>query len=114
MADLDLNSEADPGAALVKTPGSALQTRGTGTGISAPVSQSGVNYLAMNVFVPGLGTMMRGKKPMGAAQLALAVLGVPMLFKFTFVGIFMILGAYIWSIATGVGFLKSQDSMEWR
>lgn len=116
QAEQNNNATAGASVALVKAPSSALQAPGAGpgTGISAPVSQTGVNHLAMNVFVPGLGSLVRGKRGLGAAQLALALLGIPVMFKVFFLGLAMFVGAYVWSIVTGVGFLKSQDELVWR
>ncbi len=83
-------------------------------GISAPVPQSGVNHLAMNCVVPGLGSLVRGRKGLGAAQLALAVLAVVMLPIYWKLTIPLALGAWIWSIVTGIGFVREGSSLTWK
>ncbi len=105
--------------ALVKVPEVDLeplpQRSGSLTeGVSAPAEQTGVNHLAMNVFVPGLGSLVRGHSGMGVAQFGLSILGLGGIFTGHFLfGLLMIIGAWGWSVAVGIGFLKSKK-MEWR
>lgn len=107
-------SEESAKAALVKSPGDALEpATGGQQGISAPVSQGGVNHLAMNVVVPGLGSLVRGRRSLGLAQLGLAVAGVPMLFFVWWLGLLMMLGGWCWSVASGIGFVRQRSSLEW-
>lgn len=103
--------------ALVKRPGAALQApehEEYQPSISAPVSQTGFNHLAMNVVVPGLGTMVRGRRGQGAAQLGLFVAGIPVVFLVAWwLGLLMMLGGWGWSVATGIGFLRQKSGMDW-
>ncbi len=83
-------------------------------GVSAPVEQTGINHLAMNCIIPGLGTLVRGRTGLGAGQLGLAAAGVFILFHSILLGLLAILAAYVWSIATGVGFVRRQGQMDWQ
>lgn len=114
MATMD---DPNENLALVKHQGSALATTGTeGSGIAAPVSQTGINHLAMNAVIPGLGSLVRGQRGLGAAQLGLAVLAIPVLWKSIMLGLLMFAGAWVWSLVTGIGFVKASNRAEtgWR
>jgi hypothetical protein len=83
-------------------------------GVSGPIEQTGVNHLAMNVVIPGLGSLVRGQTGMGAAQLGLTLLAIGVLFTgHVLAGLLMWLGAWIWSLVSGIGFLK-EKKLEWR
>lgn len=74
--------------------------------ISGPASGKGVNCLIVNIIVPGLGSIIAGRTSVGVLQLALALIGIPLIF-FHFVGLFVIPAAYIWSIVTGVQIMQA-------
>jgi hypothetical protein len=70
--------------------------------IGGPANAKGINGLVLNVIVPGLGTLLYGKTEIGVGQLLMAVLGIPVLFKLSiFLGLAMLVGAWIWSIVVG-------------
>lgn len=101
--------------ALVKSqPAELTPLQPTGNqGISAPVSGGGVNHLVMNCVVPGLGSLVAGKTGIGLGQLGLFLGALPMLLISWKLAPLMVLAAYIWSIVTGVGFLKAPKQMQW-
>ncbi len=78
--------------------------------IGGPISPKGINGLALNCIVPGLGTMLYGKTETGVGQLLLAVLGLPM-FKFSIIlALVMIAAAWTWSIVVGVQLYMSSGT----
>lgn len=101
--------------ALVKAPERSLGPAGARPpGVSAPADAAGVNYLVMNCVVPGLGTILRGNKGVGAAQLGLVVLGLLSILTGHFlVGLLLGAGGWIWSFVTGLGFLKQGSRSAW-
>lgn len=104
-------------AALVNRPDQALQPqagRSITPSVSAPVQAGGVNHLAMNCIVPGLGSLVRGRTGLGAAQLGLAVAAVPLLFFKFWLALLCAAIAYGWSIASGIGFLSQPETKSWR
>lgn len=70
-----------------------------------------VNGLVLNAVLPGVGSLVCGKK-IGAAMLGLALLGVLMVFFFSggnrFLGLLPVAAAYIWSIVAGIGLLSEK------
>jgi hypothetical protein len=104
-------------AALVNRPDAALQPpagRSITPGVSAPVEAGGINHLVMNCVVPGLGSLVRGRYGLGAAQLGLAGAALPMLFFKPLLAVLMVIVAYVWSIASGIGFASQPTSKSWR
>lgn len=81
--------------------------------ISAPMEQGGVNHLAMNCIVPGLGSLVRGRTRAGGAQLGLFLAALPMFYFSTLLALAMIVGAYAWSIGSGIGYVRQGSSMRW-
>ncbi|MCC6748280.1 MAG: hypothetical protein IT371_11515 [Deltaproteobacteria bacterium] len=80
---------------------------------AAPAKGRNVNGLVLNVLLPGVGSLVCGRMS-GLGMLGLLLLGV-LLFFFVpgwskLVGILPILGAWIWSIAAGVGLLSERES----
>ncbi len=72
-----------------------------------------INGLVFNCIVPGAGSIVTGHKN-GFAMLALMLLGILLFFMplgfGRFLGVFPIIGAYIWSIIAGIGMLSEQES----
>ena len=105
-------------AALVNRPEQALQPpagRSITPGVSAPVEAGGINHLAMNCIVPGLGSLVRGNKGLGMAQLGLALAALPVMFLASFwLALLMVVVAYGWSIASGIGFASQSTTKSWR
>lgn len=61
--------------------------------------------LLLNIVVlPGLGTLIGGKKKDGILQLVLFLIGIPL--SFVLIGIPLVLGAWIWAIVSGVQLIK--------
>lgn len=81
--------------------------------VSAPMEQGGVNHLAMNCIVPGLGSLVRGRTRVGGAQLGLLLAALPMFYFSVMLALAMIVGAYAWSIASGIGYVRQGSSMRW-
>lgn len=97
--------------ALVNSPGQALRPpegRSITPGVAPPIAASSFNHLVLNCVIPGSGTLLQGKTGKGLAQLGLAVGALPMLFSGRILlAILMVVVAYGWSIATGIGFLDT-------
>lgn len=114
-AILDRNQNRE---ALMNKPGQALQPpqgRTVTPGVSAPIPASSFNHMVLNCIVPGSGSLAHGKTGVGLAQLGLAVAALPTMFLIKFwLALLMVLVAYVWSIATGVGFLSEGDSRSWK
>ena len=65
----------------------------------------------MNCLIPGLGSLVRGNKGTGAAQLGLAVTGLLMILTGHFaLGLVAGLSGYLWSVVSGFGFLGKSKS----
>ena len=64
--------------------------------------------LIVNLFLPGLGTIILGKYDIGTIQLILALIGcfLAMTFIGTIIGIPLYLGMWIWALVTGIKELK--------
>jgi hypothetical protein len=76
--------------------------------IGGPASAKGVNGLVLNLVVPGLGTLLYGKRTeIGVGQLALAVLGIPMFWFSWFFALAMIACAWVWSAVVGFQMFSS-------
>jgi TM2 domain-containing membrane protein YozV len=56
--------------------------------------------LIVNLFFPGLGSLIAGETGAGTGQLVLFIVGFPMMFFF--VGWLMIPAAWIWALVTGI------------
>ncbi|MDD9953188.1 MAG: hypothetical protein OXR66_02540 [Candidatus Woesearchaeota archaeon] len=57
--------------------------------------------LILNILVlPGLGSLIGGKKKEGTWQIVLFLVGIPL--AFVLIGLPMMLGAWIWGVVTGV------------
>ena len=67
---------------------------------SPGASSKSVNALVLNLILPGLGTIVGGKPALGAGQIALFLVGIPLIFFF-FLGLLVMAGAWIWGAITG-------------
>ena len=63
--------------------------------------------------MPGLGSLLHGRSGLGLAQLGLLVAAVPVLFFKLWLGLFLAVVAYLWSIGSGIGFV-GQSTKTWR
>jgi TM2 domain-containing membrane protein YozV len=75
--------------------------------VSGPASGRGVNAFVLNILIPGLGAIYAGKPGIGAGQLVLFALGLILTFTIFFIGIPMVIGAWIWAAITGFQLLTS-------
>lgn len=73
--------------------------------ISGPVSDKSINGMVLNCIIPGLGLIVAGQTVLGVVQLAMALIGIPLIFFHGF-GVLLIIAAYIWSIVTGVQLMQ--------
>ena len=116
-AILDRNPNRE---ALMNRPDQALQPpqgRQVTPSVSQGVDGKAVNHLAMNVFVPGLGTMVRGHYARGLMQLGLFLAAVPTLFSGRWaLAVIIAFVAYLWSLISGIRFLTSsaQSTSTWK
>lgn len=61
--------------------------------------------LILNILIlPGLGSLIGGKKKEGIWQLVLALVGIPL--SLVLIGIPMIIAAWIWGLVTGIQMIK--------
>lgn len=105
----------DPSAALAKRDEERLTQMDPVAGaISAPVSQRGLNHLVLNCIIPGLGSLAHGKKGLGWSQLVLALASVPFFLYHWYFGLPLLMGAYLWSLISGLEFVKErQGDLVW-
>ncbi|MDI3473963.1 MAG: hypothetical protein PWR30_286 [Candidatus Woesearchaeota archaeon] len=64
--------------------------------------------LILNMAIPGVGSLVAEKKNEGTWQLILLILGV-LLILFPFVGVPLIIIAWIWGVLTSVKLVKQAD-----
>ena len=72
--------------------------------ISGPADPTAVTAMVLNVIVPGLGSLISGRTSTGVGQLVLWMVGF--LLSFVLVGIPIVIGAWVWSVVTGVRILE--------
>jgi TM2 domain-containing membrane protein YozV len=93
----------DSGALSGPSP-SGLVPRGPGgamvPGVGPPAAPSAMAGLVLNLFIPGIGSLVAGKTAEGAAQLGLFVIGVPL--SALFIGLPLVMVAWAWALATGI------------
>ena len=81
---------------------------------SAPASSGTIVALVVNLFLPGVGTILGGKGGLGAGQLVMFILGIPMLFFFfplgLIAGLAMIIGSWVWGVITGVQMMSASTT----
>jgi len=83
---------------------------GKGAHISAPIGPKAMNGLLVNFILPGVGSLMNGKSGEGAAQLGLLVVGVALLVMLKWIGIPLIITAWIWGVVTGIRGLSDRGA----
>lgn len=115
--EMDAILEKNPNrGALMNRPDQALQPpqgRQVTPAVSEGVDGKAVNHLAMNVFVPGLGTMVRGNYARGLMQLGAFLASVPILFSGRWaLAVMVAIAAYLWSLISGIRFLTSSSSSQ--
>ncbi|HNN90684.1 MAG TPA: hypothetical protein PKI03_00380 [Pseudomonadota bacterium] len=113
--EMDAILERNPNrGALMNRPDQALQPpqgRQVTPAVSEGVDGKAVNHLAMNVFVPGLGTMVRGHYARGLMQLGLFLASLPTLFMGRWaLAVIIAIVAYLWSLISGIRFLTAPSS----
>lgn len=59
----------------------------------------------LNVLIPGLGSLIGRRTKEGAAQVILFAVGIPLVFIY-FMGVPLIIGAWIWGLVTGIKMIK--------
>ena len=65
--------------------------------------------LLLNILIiPGLGSIIGGRTGTGVKQLVLAIIGA--IFTFVFIGIPILIAAWIWGIVTGIQLIKESDN----
>jgi serine/threonine-protein kinase len=74
--------------------------------ISAGAEGSAVTGMVLNILLPGVGSLVAGRKGVGAAQLILWLVGLALIVKL--IGIPIVIGAWIWSLATGISLLGAK------
>ncbi len=83
---------------------------GMGAHISAPIGPKAMNGLLVNFILPGVGSLMNGKSGEGAVQLALLVIGAALLVTLHFIGIPILIAAWIWGVVTGIRGLSDRGA----
>jgi hypothetical protein len=81
----------------------AMSTSGP-PAISPPAEGVAVTALVLNVLMPGVGSLVAGRVGLGIGQLTLWIVGLPLCF--VLLGIPMVLGAWIWSLVSGIQILE--------
>jgi TM2 domain-containing membrane protein YozV len=109
--DAILGTNSNRGA-LVNAPNQALQPpegRSITPGVAPPIAASSFNHLVLNCVIPGSGTLLQGKTGKGLVQLGLFLGALPVLLLSwkILLAVLMVVVAYGWSIATGIGFLDT-------
>ncbi|MGZ3405701.1 MAG: hypothetical protein ACXVDD_18320 [Polyangia bacterium] len=72
--------------------------------ISAPAEGTAVAALILNIFVPGVGSLVAGRTSIGVAQLVMWVVAFPLCI--VLIGFPMLLAAWIWSLVSGIQILE--------
>jgi len=67
-------------------------------------TSNGVLVLILNLFFPGVGTLVAGKKTTGIWQLVLWLVSIPL--YIILVGFFLHLAVWIWALVTSIQVLK--------
>ena len=78
--------------------------------VGPPANPRGVNGLVLNLILPGLGSLYCGQSSTGTKQLALFGGGIIMCFFFFFIGLFMIIGSWVWSAVVGLQLLGAPSA----
>ena len=63
--------------------------------------------LLLNLFIlPGLGSLIGRRTKEGAAQVILVAVSIPLMFIY-FMGVPLLIGAWIWGLVTGIKMIKN-------
>ena len=66
-----------------------------------------IGALLLNLFIlPGLGSLIGRRTKEGAAQVILVVVSIPLMFIY-FMGVPLLIGAWIWGLVTGIKMIKN-------
>lgn len=79
--------------------------------IKPPLASKGINQFVLNMLIPGAGTLSRGKKQLGWIQLGMALGSIPLFFIKIPLALLVLVGAYIWSIYSGIQFMRDEESL---
>ncbi len=61
--------------------------------------------LLLNILIiPGLGTLIAGRKNPGITQLVLAIISIPLMF--VLIGIPLLIGVWVWALVTSINLIK--------
>ena len=97
-----------PGRPSVRAPANPPLTRTAQPGqlqhISGPAEGTAVAALVLNIFVPGVGSLIAGRTSIGVAQLVMWVVAFPLCI--VLIGFPMLLAAWIWSLVSGIQILE--------
>ncbi len=69
-----------------------------------PDQSKAILVLILNILIPGVGTIIYGETQRGVIQLVLLIVG--WITTFIIIGIFIILGAWIWALIDGINYYK--------
>ena len=72
--------------------------------ITGPADATAVTAMVLNVILPGLGSLIVGRTAVGVGQLLLWLIAFPLCFLV--IGFPMLIGAWVWSVVTGVRILE--------
>lgn len=93
-----------PSRAPASPPLQNYQQPGPLAPITGPADATAVTAMVLNVILPGLGSLISGRTGVGVGQLVLWVVGF--MLSFVLVGIPIVIGAWVWSVVTGVRILE--------
>jgi hypothetical protein len=97
-----------PGRPTVRSPANPPLMTTTAPGqlqhISGPAEGTAVAALVLNIFVPGVGSLVAGRTSIGVAQLVMWVVAFPLCI--VLIGFPMLLAAWIWSLVSGIQILE--------
>jgi TM2 domain-containing membrane protein YozV len=99
-----------PTAALATVQQQALDARaaprGTlvGSNYPPPTEAVALTGLALNLCVPGVGSLVAGRTALGLMQLSLLIVGIPLCF--VLIGLPVVLAAWVWGLVSGITALR--------
>jgi TM2 domain-containing membrane protein YozV len=96
-----------PRALTHSRPGHAISPR---TPSEPPSEAAATAGLVLNLCFPGLGSIVAGKPRAGVAQLALLLVGIPLMF--VYIGFPMIFGAWVWGLVTSGNALQEARQLD--
>ena len=72
--------------------------------VSGPADGTAVAALVLNIFVPGVGSLVAGRTSIGVAQLVMWVVAFPLCI--VLIGFPLLLAAWVWSLVSGIQILE--------